>query len=130
MYDWNPSVDTTYTAYEQVSSEDGTSDWYRIDWNGRTAYVSTRSASGVGESSTVPLDGSTYGSAWLATPNQRLATRSGPGPGYMDMGTWYLTGQPVHVLAKSWDNTNQIWWVQFLEPESEQRLWTGSKRFD
>ena len=60
---------------------------------------------------------------------QRIATRSGPGTTYSEMGTYSsLKDTWVQIRSRAWDARNEIWWVEMLI--GDQWLWTGYKRID
>ena len=67
-----------------------------------------------------------------ATLNSRLATRTGPGTGYDEPGSFLDAGYGVAALSKAYDASNGIWWVQveFSEGGALYRAYTGAKRFD
>lgn len=73
--------------------------------------------------------GYSYTADVYATANQRIATRTGPGTQYSEMGTYYLAGQTLRLTYKAWDSRNGIYWVLVDIPGVGQ-LWTGAKRFD
>ncbi|MBE5810486.1 MAG: hypothetical protein E7318_06060 [Clostridiales bacterium] len=64
--------------------------------------------------------------------NQRIATRTGPGTGYTEPGTFLSAGSYVTVISKKWDRTNEIWWVQvdFTSGSRRYRVYTGSWRMN
>jgi hypothetical protein len=72
-------------------------------------------------------DGDVYG-----LTIDKLATRTGPGTQYDEGGTYNVKGEYIKVLAKAWDNRNDIWWVKCEIPYNGETLilWTGWKRFD
>ena len=59
-----------------------------------------------------------------------ISTRSGPSTHYQDTGTYKLKGQYLQILARAYDNENEIWWVKCVIPSNGRALWTGYKRFD
>ena len=59
-----------------------------------------------------------------------ISTRSGPSTKYQDTGTYKLKGQWLRILARAYDDENEIWWVQCVIPSNGRALWTGYKRFD
>ena len=69
--------------------------------------------------------GEIYG---LAT--MKISTRSGPSTKYEDTGTYNLAGQYLRILARAYDDVNEIWWVKCVIPSNGRALWTGYKRFD
>ena len=40
--------------------------------------------------------------------NQKIATRTGPGTGYTEPGSFLGSGSYVTVISKKWDRTNEI----------------------
>ncbi len=63
----------------------------------------------------------------------RLSTRTGPGTWYDEPGTFFngnYSSTSVRVLSRSWDNQNDIWWVQveFTAGGKSYRAYTGLKR--
>ena len=65
----------------------------------------------------------------------RLSTRTGPGTWYDEPGTFFsgnYSTTSVRVLTRSWDNQNNIWWVQveFSTGGKSYRAYTGLKRVD
>lgn len=67
-----------------------------------------------------------------ATLNQRIATRSGPGTQYTELGTYLREGDLVKVRSRAWDDRNDIWWVEveFTYQNERIRAYTGAKRVD
>ena len=59
-----------------------------------------------------------------------LATRSGPGTNYNELGTYSVQGQTVKALSKAYDERNGIWWIQveLSYGEDLRRVYTGLKR--
>ena len=66
-----------------------------------------------------------------ATPNQKLATRTGPATRYDEPGT-YAQDTQVRAMSKAYDSVNGIWWIQFQMRYRGQVycLYTGLKRFN
>lgn len=66
------------------------------------------------------------------TLNQRLATRSGPGTKYDELGSYFSAGTQIKAVSKAWDSVNEIWWIQveFSYHGSNRRAYTGLKRLD
>lgn len=64
--------------------------------------------------------------------NQTIATRSGPGTDYFEVGGYLQKGDYVTVLTKVWDDMNDIWWVQveFQDGSDLIRAYTGSWRMN
>ena len=60
----------------------------------------------------------------------KISTRSGPSTKYRDTGTYNLEGEYLRILARAYDDENEIWWVKCVIPSSGRALWTGYKRFD
>ena len=60
----------------------------------------------------------------------KISTRSGPSTKYQDTGTYDLKGQYLRVLARAYDDVNEIWWIKCVIPTNGRALWTGYKRFD
>ena len=68
-----------------------------------------------------------YASAEVyATLNQPIATRTGPGTNYVEVGGFLRRGDVVLVRTKVWDPVNEIWWVQ-VEFEHDEPNYTGDK---
>ena len=65
-----------------------------------------------------------------ATLRTKIATRSGPGTQYTDLGTYFTGGKQVTAVSKVFDKRNRIWWVQveFLYRSEYRRAYTGHKR--
>ena len=61
---------------------------------------------------------------------ERLATRSGPGTVYTELGSYYQSGTWVQAISSAYDKGNGIWWIQVeLEYAGERRrVYTGVKR--
>lgn len=59
-----------------------------------------------------------------------ISTRSGPSTRYQETGTYELKGQWLEILARAYDEENEIWWVKVVIPSNGRALWTGYKRFD
>ena len=72
----------------------------------------------------------------MAPLKMRLSTRSGPSTKYDEPGTFFQNdwrNTRVLVLSKSWDSSNDIWWVQVeftTRGGTPYRAWTGLKRVD
>ena len=82
-------------------------------------------------SAAVPAFAAGYGTK--AGLLMRLATRTGPGTWYDEPGTFFTSNYSsvsVRVLSRSWDNQNDIWWVQveFSSGGKSYRAYTGLKR--
>lgn len=135
------SKNTPLTAYGRVSSQEGGLDWYMIQYNGQTAYVSVLYAAVSGQ----PTHGESYTivdyrtnvnysnySHIQCTLNAKLATRTGPGTTYDEPGSFLSAGKTVTVLSKAYDKNNEIWWVQVEFSENGKTYWayTGVKRID
>ena len=43
---------------------------------------------------------------------ERLATRSGPGTDYTELGSYFQQGTWVRALSAAYDSKNGIWWIQ------------------
>ena len=65
-----------------------------------------------------------------ATLRSKMATRSGPGTGYTDLGTYFSRGKKVTAVSKFYDTRNKIWWIQVDFPyrKGYRRAYTGHKR--
>lgn len=65
-----------------------------------------------------------------ATLLMKIATRTGPGTGYTEPGTFLKAGDRVSVISKIYDERNEIWWVQVEFSYNHQwyRAYTGSQR--
>ena len=63
---------------------------------------------------------------------ERLATRSGPGTDYTELGSYFQQGTWVRALSAAYDSKNGIWWIQVeLTYLGEQRrVYTGVKRLE
>ena len=48
----------------------------------------------------------------IATLSSRAATRSGPSNRFDEPGSFFSEGAEVKVISKSWDNYNDLWWLQ------------------
>ena len=68
----------------------------------------------------------------LGYANKRLATRSGPGTMYDEPGSFRSAGSEVKVVAKSWDDNNNLYWYQFEfeYKDAWYRLYTTDSRID
>ncbi|MBE5786135.1 MAG: hypothetical protein E7324_01180 [Clostridiales bacterium] len=66
------------------------------------------------------------------TLNRPLATRSGPGTGYDEYGTFLQKGDAVTLLSRAYDSRSEIWWVQaeFSDRGTLRRAYTGQQRID
>ena len=62
----------------------------------------------------------------------RVASRSGPGTNYDELGSYHKQGYTLTVLSRAYDENNGIWWLQVeLAYGSElRRMYTGLKRVD
>lgn len=62
----------------------------------------------------------------------RLATRSGPGTTYTELGSYFAPGDCVTAVSRAYDERNGIWWVQveFTYQKELYRAYTGHKRLD
>lgn len=62
----------------------------------------------------------------------RLATRSGPGTTYTELGSYFAPGDHVTAVSRAYDERNGIWWVQveFTYQKELYRAYTGHKRLD
>lgn len=78
-----------------------------------------------------PVDYPTEGGV-IATLSQRAATRSGPGTGFDEPGSFYNAGDEVKVLTKAWDDNNNIWWyqIEFIYRDEWYRAYTTEARVD
>ncbi|MGN0777947.1 MAG: hypothetical protein ACI4MJ_02265 [Aristaeellaceae bacterium] len=74
----------------------------------------------------------TLTSPQTAQTSMRIASRSGPGTDYNELGSYFKKGYTVTVLSKAYDERNSIWWLQIeLTYSSElRRMYTGLKRVD
>ena len=68
----------------------------------------------------------------LVTLNQRMATRSGPGTQYTELGSYFQAGTAVTAVSAAYDDRNEIWWIQteFTYNGEKRRAYTGVKRLD
>ncbi len=66
------------------------------------------------------------------TANQKLATRTGPGTGYDEPGTFLYAGAAVTAVSRAWDSYHGIWWVQvdLYADSSRYRVYTGLQRLE
>lgn len=80
----------------------------------------------------VALGGAACADNIQARLNQRIATRTGPGTGYSEPGSFLSAGDYVTVHSKVWDARNEIWWVQveFSVGWERYRAYTGSWRMN
>lgn len=67
-----------------------------------------------------------------AQSTMRIATRSGPGTDYDELGSYHQAGYTLTVLSRAFDDRNGIWWLQVeLNYGGElRRVYTGLKRVD
>ena len=94
----------------------GATDWYEGDgyyYNGAYYY-------------------NTFSSPQTAQTLMRVASRSGPGTNYDELGSYHKQGYTLTVLSRAYDENNGIWWLQVeLNYGSElRRVYTGLKRVD
>ncbi len=63
---------------------------------------------------------------------QRLATRSGPGTQYTELGSYFQAGETLTAVSAAYDDRNGIWWIQteFTYLGEKRRAYTGLKRLD
>ena len=63
---------------------------------------------------------------------QRLATRSGPGTKYTELGSYFSAGQVVTAYSAVYNTKTDVWWVQvgFTSGGEQRRAYTGLKRLD
>lgn len=138
----------TLNAVRRVRSEEGGKDWYMIQYNGMTAYVSCINVSEQsyapstqpfnpvkGSRTIVKQNGSDHYSDYSNvkyTLNKKIATRTGPGTNYDEPGTFLAPGDTVTVLSKVADPTNEIYWVQveFTVGGQKYRAYTGHWRLN
>ena len=66
------------------------------------------------------------------TLNQRLATRSGPGTQYTELGSYFQEGTVLTAISAAYDDRNGIWWIQteFTYHGEKRRAYTGLKRLN
>ncbi len=78
-----------------------------------------------------PVDYPSRGGA-IGYSNQRIPTRSGPGTGYDEPGSFFSAGHEVKVTSKVWDSNNHLWWYQLEFKYSGEwyRLYTTDHRID
>ena len=76
--------------------------------------------------------GSYAGTGILVTLNQRMATRSGPGTQYTELGSYFQAGTAVTAVSAAYDDRNGIWWIQteFTYNGEKRRAYTGLKRLN
>ena len=62
---------------------------------------------------------------------KRISTRTGPGTGYDEPGSFLSRGDAVTVFSKVWDAGSGIYWIQveFTAGRQLYRAYTGSWRF-
>ena len=74
----------------------------------------------------------TFTSPQTAQTLMRVASRSGPGTNYDELGSYHKQGYTLTVLSRAYDENNGIWWLQVeLNYGSElRRVYTGLKRVD
>ena len=74
----------------------------------------------------------TFTSPQVSQALMRVASRSGPGTNYDELGSYHETGYILTVLSRAYDDRNGIWWLQVeLNYGSElRRVYTGLKRVD
>ena len=74
----------------------------------------------------------TFSSPQTAQTLMRVASRSGPGTNYDELGSYHKKGYTLTVLSRAYDDRNGIWWLQVeLNYGSElRRMYTGLKRVD
>ena len=74
----------------------------------------------------------TFSSPQTAQTLMRVASRSGPGTNYDELGSYHKKGYTLTVLSRAYDENNGIWWLQVeLAYGSElRRMYTGLKRVD
>jgi len=111
---------STYTT------EDASRYGFTLDWESAVNQLN-----GYYQPTAAPQSGQSFEGVYGYTID-KLATRKGPGTQYEGGGTYSVKNQYIKVLAKAWDNRNDIWWVKCEIPyHGEIRvLWTGWKRFD
>ena len=63
---------------------------------------------------------------------ERMATRSGPGTQYDELGSYFQAGTWVRAVSAAFDERNSIWWIQteFTYRGEKRRAYTGVKRLD
>jgi len=63
---------------------------------------------------------------------RRISTRSGPGTGYTEPGSFLSSGAQVIAHTKVYDSTNEMFWVQveFVSGGERYRAYTGDWRLD
>lgn len=72
------------------------------------------------------------GAAVRVESKMRIATRSGPGTDYTELGSYYQAGYEVTAISRAYDSRNGIWWIQveFTYQKELIRVYTGHKRLD
>ena len=65
-----------------------------------------------------------------ATLKSKMATRTGPGTNYTELGTYFSKGHSVTALTKCYDSKNHVWWieVEFQYRNKYRRAYTGHAR--
>ena len=79
-----------------------------------------------------PYDGGYTPNGRLVTLKQRMATRSGPGTQYTELGSYFQEGTAVTAVSAAFDDRNDIWWIQteFTYNGEKRRAYTGVKRLE
>ena len=64
------------------------------------------------------------------TLSQKMATRSGPGTGFEEFGSFLQPGDSVILYSRYYNANDEIWWVQaeFTYRGVTRRVYTGAKR--
>ena len=147
---YNMSITDILFAGENTGASAGigtaaSTEWGDPGWDtgiGSAASVGVGSAAstgiGTGASttggSTYPGTGAVYGtSAGISVRlNQRMATCSGPGTQYTELGSYFEAGTVVRAISAAYDGRNGIWWIQteFTYMGVPRRAYTGIKRLD
>ena len=65
-----------------------------------------------------------------ATLTARMATRSGPGTNYTELGSYFSRGTKIKAISRCYDSKNGVWWIQvdFKYRNAYRRAYTGRKR--
>ena len=65
-----------------------------------------------------------------ATLRARMATRSGPGTNYTELGSYFSAGTKIRAISRVFDSRNGIWWIQVDFPyrNARRRAYTGRQR--